>query len=100
MSCTYWVFEDLFNFILNLSYIFENVYVSIEVPANQRHLKPNSELTITMVVVFLLVISIAILGLIVRRKWGTLGKINNKNAIKAPYIKNWKEEKILQIKLL
>ncbi|CAG2239653.1 unnamed protein product [Mytilus edulis] len=66
---------------------FEKVYISIVVPANQRHSKPNSELTITLVVVFLLVISMAILGLIARRKWGTLSKINNKNAKTVPYIK-------------
>lgn len=93
MSCTYLVYDDLLNFILHLFYIVEKVYISIVVPANQRHSKPNSELTITLVVVFLLVISMAILGLIARRKWGTLSKINNKNAKTVPYIKKWKEEK-------
>ncbi|XP_063418433.1 uncharacterized protein LOC134701232 [Mytilus trossulus] len=47
---------------------------SSQLPANQRHSKPNSKLTITLVVVFLLVILMAILGLIARRKWGTLGR--------------------------
>lgn len=64
------------------------MYVSFVVPANQRHSKPNAELTITLVVVFLLEISMAILGLIARKKWGTLGKIDNKNAINVPFIKN------------
>lgn len=67
--------------------IVEKWYVSVVVPAKQRHPKPYSNLTISLIVVFLLVISLALLGFIARRKWGTLGKINNKNAKTVLYIK-------------
>ncbi|CAC5420527.1 unnamed protein product [Mytilus coruscus] len=45
---------------------------SSQLPANQRHSKPNSKLTITLIVVFLLGILLTIPGIIVRRKWGPL----------------------------
>lgn len=50
------------------------MYASIVV--SPRLSKPDSTLTITFIVVFLLVISLKIIGVAAQRKWGYLGKTN------------------------